>query len=107
MSKWKRFLITLAVGIGTGVFIAWKVATHWKNLKDAQAFVTADPRDIPGKAQVMQDLGVAGKTFEEKAQSLREEVEAQTKEEIIYAFKKAFGVAPDPGNGTYSGDVHD
>lgn len=110
MNKVKDVIITvlvgLAVGLGTVAFLLYKLFMHERELRDARSFVQSAPN--AQKNEVLKALDVKGNTVEEKAHSLREEVEKETKNEIINSFKKAFGVA-DPAlsgddNAQRSGD---
>lgn len=95
----KKVLTGIAIGLGVTAFIVWKVITHERNLKDARTFLVSDPREVPGKHELLEKLNVHGRSLNARAESLREELEEQTKEDIINAFKKAFRVS-DPATFT-------
>lgn len=82
----------IAVGVGTVVFVVWKVLTHRQNRRDAEIFVHNTPR--AERDRVIEDLGARRRTHDETVEALRDEVESETKREVIDGFKKAFGVKP-------------
>jgi len=89
----------IAVGLGLAAFAVWKIAMHKKTLDDAN-LVLGDKNLY--KDKVLKDLDVQGQAIEEQAQDIRTKLEQYKKEEVIYAFKKAFGVATaadDPTDG--------
>lgn len=96
-------LAGIAIALGTVLWFLWLLAKHRRNLKDAEEFLLSPTSDA--KNQVLEDLGVEGNTFKERTESLRKEVEAETKEEIIHAFKKAFGIVNDPDDGQFVGSA--
>lgn len=85
-------LTVLAVALGTAVFILYKLFTHERELNDARTFLSSAPYEA--RREVLRGLDVKQGTFEETAHSLRDEIEKETKNEIITNFKKAFGVSP-------------
>ena len=86
----KRFLTGLAVGLATALYGLWLLFTHKRNKRDAEMFIASNHEE---RAQVLEDIGVTGTTFNERAESLRREVESHEKEELIEMFKGLFGVA--------------
>jgi len=102
----KKILISfgsgVAVALGFAVWVLWMIGKHQKNLKDAENFLLSGyARE---RAKILEDLEIENLDFETKKHMLRDKVEAQTKEEIIHAFKKAFHVAgDDPDHGEFVG----
>lgn len=85
----------VAVALGTAVFVLWKLFTHERNRRDAEIFVHNTPRAERDK--VVEDLGAKRAGHDETVEALRDEVESETKREVIDGFKKAFGVKPAVG----------
>lgn len=109
MSRVKTIAIavasTVAVTLGTILFFAMKLLFHRREREDAESFLQNAPPYHRDK--VLEDLGAKRESYEETVDALTHEVEEQGKEEIIEAFKKAFGVRPDHhihGDGTGSAD---
>lgn len=92
----KKKLIMIFSGFLTGVavaaFIVYKIMKHEQNKRDSLAVLQSDR---PEKEKIVQAFQVAGDTLEEQAEALCSAVEDQQKEEIIYAFHKAFGLVRD------------
>lgn len=97
MAKLKDIIITVlttvAVSLALATFFLYKALTHQRELRDAKTFLESAPHSR--KKEILDALDVKRGTFEETAQRLRDEVEKETKNEIINRFKKAFGVADD------------
>lgn len=113
MSKFKDTLITIllsmAAGIGTLLFILWKFTTAGRNEKNAKTFLKEAPDAL--QEEVLKGLEVKETEFHKKANAIKKEIENAKKEEIIYAFEKAFGVGShhthvytDPSSGSSDRD---
>lgn len=97
MSNLKNILITilstLAVVLGTAVFVLWKLFMHEKELENAHEFMQSAPRRE--REEVLDAFEAKRQTYDDTVRALRDEVEKETKREVIDGFKKAFGVRPD------------
>jgi hypothetical protein len=85
-----RVLLGLAAVLGSALFFVWKLYSHEKELKNAHKFLKEAPEET--KKKVLNGLEIKAQGTNAKAWELREEIEKSTKEEIVYAFEKAFGV---------------
>ena len=83
-------LLSAAAGIGTTLFFIWKLFLSKRNERQAAKFVSGAPDEL--QKQVLEGLQIKGEKTEEQATELKKEIENAKKEEIIYAFEKAFGV---------------
>jgi len=101
---WKIFLGHVAGVLGICVFWLVRILLSAKNKKDAQLFERENVLPKTDKESLLKDMGVIGTTYEERVKEIKKAVEDNTKEEIIYAFKKSFGLSHDSGinedNGT-------
>lgn len=88
-----KVLSGLAIALGTAAFILWKLFMHEKNRRDAQLFVQNTPH--AERDAVLRAFEAERDTLDETVDALRDEVEKETKREVIDGFKKAFGVRPD------------
>jgi hypothetical protein len=95
VSKIKNIIIavlsTTATILALVVWFGYRLLMHNKELSNAERFLSQAPHEQ--RQKVLRDLEVKQGTFEETARSLRDEVEKETKSEIINRFKSAFGVA--------------
>jgi hypothetical protein len=94
----KKYLLKVAgwtaVGLGTVAFLVWKFATWKKNIDDARR---ALEHGTPYSKEVISKMELKNTETEQQIFEIKTMLEEQTKEEIIYAFKKAFHVpATDP-----------
>jgi len=85
-----KVLLFIAAAAGSALFIVWRLYAHQSELNHAYKFLKDAPNAT--KNEVLKGLEIKEKGLNEKAWRLREEVEEAKKEEIIYAFEKAFGV---------------
>jgi hypothetical protein len=98
-------LSTLAVVLGTALFILWKLFMHEKELENAHTFMQSAPRRE--REEVLEAFSAKRQTYDETVRALRDEVEKETKREVIDGFKKAFGVRPDISDDDVTGfDAH-
>jgi hypothetical protein len=95
---WKIFLGHVVGAIGIFVFWIVRMLLSAKNKKDAQLFEKEDVLPKKDKESLLKDMGVVGTTYEERVKEIKKVVEDNTKEEIIYAFKKSFGLSHDSDN---------
>lgn len=93
----KRYLIAflsgLAVALGTGFFLVWKLLTHRRNLEDAQDFLEINS-ELSNKIE--KDMELKETEFNKKAEEIRTLHEELAKEDIIEKFKGIFGVPTNP-----------
>jgi len=91
----KDKLISFGLGaaavLGTLIFLAWKLYAHTRELKHAEVFLNTAPDEL--QKEILEGLEIKNEGFNEKAWAIREEVEQAKKEDIVYAFEKAFGVS--------------
>ena len=91
----KKYLITflsgLAVALGLGTFIIYKVIKHNENKHYAELFLKSPEDNM--KKKILEDLQLQETDFNKKVKELTHIHEQDSKEEIINAFKNAFGVA--------------
>lgn len=84
------FLLGLAAALGTVVFFLWKLYAHGRELEKSNHFL--ENATSYNKEEVLKGLRIEQDTTEKQAEVIREEVEKAKKEDIVYAFEKAFGV---------------
>lgn len=84
------FLSGLAVMLGLGVFIVYKIVKHNENKHYAELFLKANKDNV--KQKILDDLQLQEIEFEKQVKELTAIHEQNDKEEIINAFKSAFGV---------------
>lgn len=91
----KDKLISFGLGaaavLGTLIFLVWKLYAHNQELRNAERFISTAPDEM--QKEILEGLQIKKEGFNEKAWAIREEVEQAKKEDIIYAFEKAFGVS--------------
>ncbi len=91
----KKYIITflsgLAVALGMITFVVYKLIKHNENKHYAKMFLESPEDNL--KKKILEDLQLQETDFNKKVEELTYIHEQDSKEEIINAFKNAFGVS--------------